>query len=152
MSRHAAPATIGWREWVSLPDLGLATLKAKTDTGARTSALGATNIDVMELADGSRHVSFHVRPDRRRPDHIIACRAPLVDQRRVTNSGGATQMRYVVQTLAVLADHRWSIEVTLADRNDMMFPMLLGRTALAGRFVVDPGSSYVFGRHHRSDV
>lgn len=145
MTVARANQSIGWREWVGLPELGITRLKAKTDTGARTSALGAKRIRVEEQPDGGVVACFDVHPDRRRPEFAVSCRAPLIGQRRVTNSGGIAQDRYVIQTLAVLAEQEWSIEVTLTDRSDMMFPMLLGRTAIAGRFLVDPSSSYLFG-------
>lgn len=142
-------AAIGWREWLTLPDLNITGVKAKTDTGARTSALHATEIEAYER-DGHAQVRFCVRPNRNDRAQTVVCEAPLVDMRRVTNSGGSAEQRCVIRTLVVLGDFRWSIEVTLTDRGDMIFPMLLGRTALAGRFLVDPSRSYVFGRRHRS--
>ena len=136
---------IGWREWIALPQLSVIALKVKVDTGAKTSALGARNIE--RFRRGKRdHVRFQVHPLQRRDDIIIPCNAPLLDERVVTDSGGHRESRYVISTLIQLGPHRWESELTLSDRTTMRFRMLLGRTALQGRFLVHPGKSYLIGK------
>lgn len=130
---------IGWREWVDLPELGMV-IKAKVDTGARTSALNAFDIS----RDGDM-VSFTVHPHQRDDDDERRVCAPLVDVREVRSSSGATSERFVVRTPVHLHRRTWSIELTLANRMDMGFRMLLGRTAMRRRFLVDPGVSYLAG-------
>lgn len=131
---------IGWREWVTLPDLGLV-VKAKVDTGARTSAIHALN----QHREGDR-VTFEVHPNQRDEDDARVVSAPLVDVREIKSSSGEVSERFVVSTTAVLHRRRWTIELTLANRDDMGFRMLLGRTAVRGRFLVDPGVSYLAGQ------
>ena len=136
---------IGWREWVALPNLGLPAIKAKVDTGARTSALHAFLIEPYKQ-DGTEMIRFLIHPIQRNPDFAVECHATVHDYREVTDSGGHREMRYVIQTDAVIADRRWSIEMTLTNRDTMRFRMLLGRKAMENSFVVDPGASYVNGK------
>ena len=131
---------IGWREWIALPDLNVPAIKAKVDTGARTSALHAFDVEPFEL-DGKPFVSFNVHPLQGDDDLVIPCTAPLVDRRKVTNSGGQSQRRYVIATTLLLAGRSWPIELTLTNRDEMKFRMLLGRNAMSGRLVVDPALS-----------
>jgi hypothetical protein len=133
---------IGWREWVGLPDLGIQQIKAKVDTGARTSSLHAYKI-VPFSRDNATYVRFFVHPVQRRRQPEIECTALVVDQRHVTNSGGKASERYVIRTTLWLGDQRWPIELTLTDRDQMGFRMLLGRQAMRRRCIVDPGRSYV---------
>lgn len=142
--------TVGWREWVALPDLGVPLIKAKIDTGARTSSLHTVSLEPFER-DGRRWVRFEVWPLQERTDVVLACEAPVVDRRRVTNSGGVGEERYVIRTqLRVNADE-WPVEITLANREAMTFRMLLGRTAFRGHVLVDAGRSYLTGqRHHHA--
>tara|TARA_R110000787_G_scaffold20281_27_gene60459 strand:+ start:72 stop:488 length:417 start_codon:yes stop_codon:yes gene_type:complete len=131
---------IGWREWVALPELGVDRIKAKIDTGARTSAIHAFSIDRISAS----RVRFAMNPDQRGNREIWVER-DIVDERWVTDSGGHREFRPVISSALVLAGQRWNIEITLSARHSMMFRMLLGRTALAERFVVDPGRSFVAG-------
>lgn len=138
--------TIGWREWVSLPGLDVPAIKAKIDTGARTSALHAFDIERSTDATGVEFVDFSVHPLQRNNSILRRCRAPLVDTRRVTDSGGHTQERYFVSVDVQMGDRLRSIEMTLTQRHDMLFRMLIGRTALVSDVLVDPSQSFLCGR------
>jgi hypothetical protein len=133
--------TIGWREWVRLPDLGDHVVKAKVDTGARTSTLHAYDIAEIER-DGERWVRFRFHPIQRDEETTAEAEAPVVDRRAVTASNGRSELRYVVATEVVIDGRRLPIELTLTRRDEMGFRMLLGRRALRGRFVVDPKRSF----------
>lgn len=133
---------LGWREWVSLPALGVAEIKAKVDTGARSSAVHA--VDVVRFDRGGRDwVAFTVLPLQRCKDQAVRCSAPLVDRREVRSSGGHAVRRHVIETTLRVGRQEWPIEVTLARRDLMGFRLLLGRTAIRRRFLVDPGRSYL---------
>lgn len=137
--------SVGWREWVALPQLGVPAVKAKLDTGARTSALHAEAIEPYTDAHGRRRVAFVVHPVQGNTSVAIACSADVVDRRRITGSGGHAELRYVVRTDLALGGQIWPIELSLAGRDAMRFRMLLGRTALAGRVIIDPGRSLLTG-------
>jgi len=137
-------AAIGWREWLSFPQLGIPHLKAKVDTGARTSALHACYVEPYR-DQGVRMVRFGIHPLQRRTDIIIECTAVVCDRRDVTDSGGHREKRYVIETLATLGDVSWPLELTLTNRDSMRFRMLLGRTAMEDRFVINPSASYLLG-------
>lgn len=138
---------LGWREWVSLPELGIPHIKAKVDTGARTSALHAFEIEAFEER-GVQRVRFRIHPIQHDNATVLECTADVVDRRNVRDSGGHQEMRWVIGADIVLGPHRWPAELTLTSRDDMLFRMLLGRTAMAGRAVVDPGRSYLVGERH----
>ena len=136
---------VGWREWISLPDLGIPAIKAKIDTGARTSALHVFDLEEFE-DNGTRMVRFGIHPLRKNKSIICRCEAPVLEQRNVKNSGGHSENRYIIQTTAVLGDTPWPISISLTNRDLMMFRMLLGRKALEDRFLISPGHSYLTGR------
>lgn len=145
MSETHNKTVLGWREWVALPELGIHALKAKVDTGARTSTLHAFRTEAFEV-DGKSRVRFSIHPLQKRTDVVIECEADVVDRREVTDSGGHTELRYVILTPVHLAGRDIPIEITLTDRDTMKFRMLLGRTTLREGFVVDPTGSYLTGK------
>jgi len=151
-SGETGPMTIGWREWISLPDLGLPAIKAKIDTGAKTSAIHASDIERFTHTDGSDWVAFSVFPIQRNTTIVRRCQAPLVDIRSVTDSGGHKQERFFVSTRIIIGSKTRLIELTLAQRNDMLFRMLLGRTTLKPDVSVNPHLSFVLGRVKASDL
>ena len=136
---------IGWKEWIALPDLGIPAVKAKIDTGARTSALHVFDLKEFEV-DGRQMVKFGIHPLQRRRDIIRYGTAPVLEQRRVKDSSGHSEKRFVIQTRAVLGDVSWPIDITLTNRDLMLFRMLLGRKAVENRFLVNPGRPYLTGR------
>lgn len=139
---------IGWREWVSLPHLGIVKIKAKIDTGARTSALHAFSLRTFNEGSQSK-IAFEIHPLQHNTEEIISCTANIVDRRLVTDSGGHEEERYVIQTPITIAGQTWPIEITLTERENMMFRMLLGRSALRKRFIVNPARSFVATRTHK---
>jgi hypothetical protein len=137
-------AWVGWREWVALPELGIDRIKAKIDTGASTSAIHAIHIHRF-VEDGRERVRFEVHPLQRRTAVTVACVADVLDERHVTSSSGHRERRLVVRTRLAIAGRSWPIDLTLANRDAMGFRMLLGRRAMHGRLLVDPGASYLAG-------
>ncbi len=137
--------TFGWREWVSLPELGIARIKAKIDTGARTSALHAFEVKPYR-ENGRDRVEFRMHPVQKNNDTVVTCTADVLDRRKVTDSGGHSEERFVIRTELKIGRYHWPIEATLTARDDMLFRMLLGRTAMKGRALVNPARSYVVGK------
>jgi len=136
---------VGWREWVGLPALGVSHVKAKVDTGARTSALHA--FDVTAFArDGESWVRFAIHPMQRDDTLVVQCAAPVADRRFVTSSGGHREKRYVIETELRVGEEEWTIELTLTNRDEMGFRMLIGRNAMNRRLVVDPSRSFQLTR------
>jgi hypothetical protein len=131
---------IGWREWVGLPDLGVDWVKAKVDTGARSSSLHAWDVEV----DGDV-VRFSVHPVQDDDEVVVQAEAELVEHRDVRSSNGDVEERPVIRTLALLRGEQIPIELTLSRRDEMGFRMLLGRSAVRRRFLVDPGRSFLGG-------
>ena len=129
--------TFGWEEWVALPELGLPAIKAKIDTGARTSALHAHDIEVFGPASKPK-VRFNVHPVAGNEDITITCSAPIIDRREVTSSNGEAELRYVISTKMDVAGQSWPIDVTLTNRAGMTSRMLLGRQALTDHITISP--------------
>ncbi|MCB1233519.1 MAG: ATP-dependent zinc protease [Verrucomicrobiae bacterium] len=140
------PPVVGWREWLSIPDLGILGIKAKIDTGARSSALHTHDYEVYEDADGEKRVRFHLHPVKRRPRVELSCDSPVSAVRTVKDSGGHVEERPFILARVCLGAFEWPVEVSLTNRESMRFRMLLGRTAIAGHFAVDPGRSYLQSR------
>ena len=136
---------IGWREWVSLPDLGISWVKAKTDTGARTSALDVKKLDTFMAGDKAM-----VRIIFRKRKKVLASKpevtVPVLESRTVKDSGGKEHKRVVIETTLVIGGDSHQIELTLSDRRKMRFPMLIGRTAIRKKYLVDSGRSYLTGK------
>ncbi|MGW8282510.1 MAG: ATP-dependent zinc protease family protein [Gemmatimonadota bacterium] len=141
---------IGWREWVGLPDFGIASIKAKVDTGARSSSLHAYDMRRFRR-NGTDWVGFEIHPIQRNSNVSIDAEAPILEYRSVRSSSGKAAVRPVIVADVELLGLRWPVELTLASRDEMGFRMLLGREAIRQRFVVDAGKSYRGGRPDRKN-
>ena len=149
-STHPA-STIGWREWATLPQLGINRIKAKVDTGARTSALHVFDLQYFEDERGLM-AKFKTHPLQRDTTLTVEAIAPVLEQRQIRNSGGQVQERPVILTPVSFGHQPWEIELTLTNRDVMGFRMLLGREAVRQRFLVDPGGSYLMSEFRRTPV
>jgi len=138
----ASPLVFGWLEWAVLPELGIPAIRAKVDSGAKTSCLHADDIEEFER-EGAPWVRFVTRPVRRRPNIAVRCEAPLQAKRSVISSNGLAEERCVIRTKLKIGVRIWRTEFTLTNRDTMRFRMLLGRSATAGRALVDPGESFL---------
>ena len=136
---------IGWREWLSFPDLGVPGIKAKIDTGARSSALHTHDFEVFEQG-GIEMVRFHLHPLKASEDVLLTCEAPVSEYKEVRDSGGHEERRPFILTTVRIGRIEWKISLSLTNRENMKFRMLLGREAVAGRFVVNPGANYLIGK------
>jgi ribosomal protein S6--L-glutamate ligase len=136
---------LGSEEWCSFPELGIPTIKARVDSGAKTSALHAINIAPFKK-ESQNWVKFDINPIQNNVKTIIHCEAPLVDKRIVKSSSGFREERYVIQTPLEIGNSKWLIEMTLTNRDSMGFRMLLGREAMSGRVMVDPEQQYLLGQ------
>lgn len=141
MTNEKKPTIIGFREWVSLSELNLPAIKAKIDTGAKTSSLHAYDIKIIKRND-KNFVNFKVHPIQKNDILIVECEALLIDQRTVTDSGGHKESRYVIQTTIQMGRLKKKIELTLTNRIGMKYRMLIGREALK-QFYIDPSQSYL---------
>ena len=147
-SDESRPAVAGWREWIALPDLEVSWVKAKLDTGARTSSIHAWDVTPFDR-DGADWVSFQIHPWQRSDLDAIDVELPIVDRRVVRSSTGHEEERLVVRTTIRVLDLDLEAELTLTNRDDMGFRMLVGREALRSSILVDPGRSYVGPRPSR---
>ena len=134
-------AVIGSEEWCAFPELGLPAIKARIDSGAKTSSIHAFNVQTFRR-DGQLWVTFEVHPLQNDRRTSIRCERPVIDKRSVKSSSGYSETRYVVSVPLKLGDEYWDIELTLANRDSMGYRMLLGREAMTGRFLIDPASSF----------
>jgi len=139
---------VGWREWASLPELGIEAVKVKVDTGARTSTLHTFRLETFDR-DGIEMVRFAVHPLQRRQDTVVEAVAQVYDTRWISDSGGHRERRIIIRTPVRLGSDSWPIEISLTDRDTMMFRMLLGRSAISGRYQVDAEQSYLVGHKPR---
>lgn len=143
---------IGWREWLALPDLNVPFVKAKIDTGARSSSLHAFDIETVKRS-GQKFVRFRIHPHQRNDTHFVDAEAEVLEFRTVRSSNGEVSQRPVIITHVEVLGNKWPIELTLANRDAMGFRMLLGREAIRQRFLVDAGRSYYGGRRrHRPET
>lgn len=140
---------IGWREWLGLPQLGVKRVKAKIDTGARSSSLHALDIEEFQR-DGHDYVRFVVYPRQNSGQKPVHCEMPVLEFRDVRSSNGRVQRRAVIRTTLELLGREFDVDLTLADRSRMGFRMLVGREAIRGRFLVDSGGSFLCGRRKKS--
>ena len=136
---------VGWREWVSLPDLGITAIKAKLDTGAKTSTLHAWGRERFEI-DGTAWVRFHAHASEDERFRPVECAAPLTDCRWIANPGGTRELRYIITTTVGIGGETWPIELSLTERDDLQHRVLIGREAMRGRLIVDPRRSFRGGR------
>ena len=143
-----AKMTIGWREWVQMPDLGVKEIKAKVDTGADNSSLHAFKIERFE-ENGVPMVRFRVHPHQRKRKPSVTCVAEVVMERKVKNPGGRSELRPVIRTKLIVGGNEISALINLTTRDEMTFRMLLGRRTIRGHFRVDPGRSYLGPRPTR---
>jgi len=143
--------TVGWREWCSLPELGLTHIKAKVDTGAKTSCLHAFSVEPF-LKDNQQWVRFGMHPNQHDSKEEIFCESRVLDERDVTDSGGHKEKRYVISTQLVIEAQQWPIELTLTNRDSMRFRMLLGRSAMLKKIIVNPDESYMLGKPSKSTI
>lgn len=148
----SGPLRIGWKEYLDLPEMGIFRLKAKIDTGARTSALHVDSLTVVEtLPDGTEIAEVEIGTDRRHPGRRVIARVALLGRVRVKDSGGHPDLRPYLETEIVLGPVRKRIRLTLTDRSGMLFRMILARKALEGDFVVDTSRKYLLRSWHRKN-
>lgn len=143
--------TLGWREWVSLPEFNVSKIKAKVDSGARTSALHASDILYFRRA-GKRMVRFKIYPEQRNQKKFRIVEAKLLESRPVRSSIGSTTIRPVIVTELKIGKQNWPIEITLVNRDLMGFRMLIGRQAIRKKFLIDPGKSYLIGKKKSRNI
>lgn len=136
---------IGNQEWCAFPELGIPAIKARVDSGAKTSSIHAFNISAKKVG-GRDWVTFEIHPLQKNDKTLIRCECPVVDQRDVKSSSGTSETRYVISTPISLGDSVWDVQLTLSDRDAMGYRMLLGREAMNGRLIIDPSMNCVLGK------
>ena len=136
---------VGNREWCSLPELGIPAIKARVDSGAKTSSLHAFDLELFKQ-EGKDWVRFEVHPLQKNRKVSLVCECPVIDRRLVRSSSGEEELRYVVRSRLGMKEHSWPLELTLANRDSMGYRMLLGREAMMGRMLIDPAESYLLGK------
>lgn len=137
---------VGWREWVGLPQLGIGKIKTKVDSGAKTSALHAFHITPFKRNE-EHYIRFKIHPIQKSDEPVVETVAKIIDIRWITDSGGHRERRYVIETILKLGEEEWPIELTLTNRDTMNFRMLLGRSAMKKRLMVNPGRSFLCGKN-----
>lgn len=142
---------IGNQEWCAFPELGISNIKARVDSGAKTSSIHAFNIETY-AKDGADWVHFEVHPLQKNDQILVHCDSLIIDQRKVKSSNGTSETRYVIQTPIRLSESVWDIELTLTDRDAMGYRMLLGREAMDGRLLIDPSMKCVLGKRSIKEV
>ena len=151
MKSNPGTMIIGNAEWCALPDLNVPAIRARIDSGAKTSSIHAVNIEEFQK-DGQRWVSFEIHPLRKHTDIFIQCKAPVIDYRMVKSSTGVAQPRYVIQTKLTMGDRTWFIEATLANRRSMGFQMLLGREAMKDGILINPAEGFQLTRYSKKQI
>jgi hypothetical protein len=139
MPEHPTPVVIGWKEYIDLPEWGLSRVKVKIDTGARTTALGVSALRMI----GSSEAELELRLYRKEPDRLTTVRVPVLEHVEVRNTSGNFELRPVIGVLIRLGPVTKRVRVTVADRSRMLFPIILGRKALEGDFLIDVGRKYL---------
>lgn len=142
---------IGWQEWCHFDQLGIVAIKAKVDTGAKTSCIHAVNIKPYTCND-KYFVKFDTYPLPKRPNFHIHCQAPVVDYRYVMSSTGHREKRYVIRSKMRLSDHSWEVDITLTDREPLSFRMLLGRDAMKNHCIIYPGKTLLQGKYSKEEI
>lgn len=146
MSAHIAPnMIIGACEWVALPELGIARLRARVDTGAKSCALHASDIQVFER-DGLDWIRFKVHLDHPAHSHDRQCECRLKDVRSVRSTSGKAEQRFTIRTPIIIGHSRWLVDITLTNREKMRYRMLLGRTAMENHALVYPARTFLQGK------
>ena len=136
---------VGWREWVSLPDLGIKSIKAKMDTGAKTSALHTYFIEPINNSERPM-VRFGIHPMQKSVKNDTICIADIVDERRIVDSGGHPELRYIIRTSILVGNKKWPVDLSLTNREQMRFRLLIGRAAISEQLIIDPKLSFTLGR------
>ncbi|MEE2692036.1 MAG: RimK/LysX family protein [Pseudomonadota bacterium] len=143
--KKAPPTLIGWREWAAFPDLGAERIKAKIDTGAKTSAVHAYRIRT-EMRGGVLWAEFYLHPVQKKRIPEIKCSAPVIARRKIRSSNGVEEVRNIIETTLRMGGREWRIQLSLARRDEMGFRLLLGRDAIRKKFIIDPAASFLLGR------
>ncbi|SVB36201.1 uncharacterized protein METZ01_LOCUS189055 [marine metagenome] len=142
---------VGGDEWCIFPQLGIPAVKARVDSGAKTSSLHAFNIHSFKRSS-QPWVSFDIHPIQQNRKVCVRCESPVIDRRIIKSTNGVSEKRYVIQTPVKLGDKIWEIELTLTNRDSMGYRMLLGREAMSGKILVDPSQSLALGRLSEQDI